>query len=139
MTPPLAKMLSIMSRTYLQYIGEALKPLELSSNAFPIIMQLDHESDQSINELSKNTRVNKALISKSAHQLIDKKYVMMSCDEASHRQRYKLNLTRKGRKLVPIFKKLTTDYENHILQPLKKTERQEFLIFLEKIYTWHVK
>lgn len=131
--PSLAKMLTTMYRIYSQHMSVKLAPFGINLTDLAIIMSLSRHPGQSLNTLAKHKRINKAILSKNLKKLEKDGLIELQTD-TEHKQRFKIFITPKTKKLVPKLRKILDAYENIMFDDVAKTNIESFRKTFEKLY-----
>lgn len=131
--PSLAKMLSTMNRVYTQHMTEQIQPYGINLTDLSIILGLDQTPGVSLNAFALEKKINKAILSKALKKLQANQFVRLEHDP-DHKQRYKLYITDKAKRLVPKLRKHINAYQQEVLSSLSTTERQQLLSLFNKVY-----
>lgn len=131
--PSLAKMLTTMYRIYSQHMSAKIGHLGLNLTDLAIIMSLSRSPGRSLNGLAKHKRINKAILSKSLKKLEKEGLIDLEKDE-DHKQRFKIFLSAKAKKLVPQIRTYINEYEALMFDGEVKTNVEAFRKMFEKLY-----
>lgn len=129
----ISKYLSYISRIRQKDILDRLEKYEIGNTDYPIILFLSRNSGYGQNEVARELKISKSLITKSVVNLERKGYIIKSTSE-KNKSKNLLKLTLKGEELVPNIKKIIKDYENKMLKDLSKEDVEKLNELLEKIY-----
>lgn len=129
----ISKYLSYISRIRQKDILDRLEKYEIGNTDYPIILFLSRNSGYGQNEVARELKISKSLITKSVVNLERKGYIIKSISE-KNKSKNLLKLTLKGEELVPNIKKIIKDYENKMLKDLSKEDVEKLNELLEKIY-----
>lgn len=131
--PSLAKMLTTMYRIYSQHMSAKIAPFGLNLTDLAIIMSLYRCPGRSLNTLAKHKKINKAILSKSLKKLEKDGLIVLEKDE-EHKQRFKIYISAKAKKLVPKLKQHIDNYEALMFDDVAKTNVDAFRKTFEKLY-----
>ncbi|WP_297406814.1 MarR family winged helix-turn-helix transcriptional regulator [uncultured Cetobacterium sp.] len=129
----ISKYLSYISRVRQKDILDRLEKYKIGNTDYPIILFLSRNSGYGQNEVARELKISKSLITKSVVNLERKGYIIKSTSE-KNKSKNLLKLTLEGEELVPNIKKIIKDYENKILKDLSKEDVEKLNELLEKIY-----
>lgn len=129
----ISKYLSYISRVRQKDILDRLEKYEIGNTDYPIILFLSRNSGYGQNEVARELKISKSLITKSVVNLERKGYIIKSTSE-KNKSKNLLKLTLEGEELVPNIKKIIKDYENKMLKDLSKEDVEKLNELLEKIY-----
>ena len=129
----ISKYLSYISRVRQKDILDRLEKYKIGNTDYPIILFLSRNSGYGQNEVARELKISKSLITKSVVNLERKGYIIKSTSE-KNKSKNLLKLTLEGEELVPNIKKIIKDYENKMLKDLSKEDVEKLNELLEKIY-----
>lgn len=97
-----------------------------------IIFALLKNEKMTMNELARKIGKDKSTITALVNKLINQDYVQKTRDTEDNRVVF-VTLTKKGRKLEPMFNKVSEDLLSTVYRNISQDEREELLKTLEKI------
>lgn len=131
--PSLAKMLTTMNRVYTQHMTEQIQAFGINLTDLSIILGLDQTPGVSLNAFALEKKINKAILSKELKKLQANDFVRLEHDP-EHKQRYKLYITDKAKRLVPKLRKHINAYQQEVLKCLSTKEQQSLLRLFNRVY-----
>ncbi|RLC53642.1 MAG: MarR family transcriptional regulator, partial [Chloroflexota bacterium] len=95
-------------------------------------MELSRKGSINQKDLTKELYINKATTSREIKKLIAKGYVKRRRDKKDKRN-YISSLTEKGKKVIPIIKKVLKEWRGKLLKGFSRDERKFILNALERV------
>jgi DNA-binding MarR family transcriptional regulator len=101
-----------------------LAQLEVTVAQWVVMRMLYDKKNISLTQLVKHLGVDKSSLSRMLERLVQKKLITRDTD--IDRRSIRVNLTRKGRRLVPEMAKLADENDQEFFKSLSNTKRKEF-------------
>ncbi len=114
------------------YIEKKLDDYSIGIGEIPILMKLSRKGSINQKDLTKELHINKATTSREIKKLIAKGYVKRRRDKKDKRN-YIISLTEKGKKVIPIIKKVLKEWRGKLLKGFSRDERKFILNALERV------
>jgi DNA-binding MarR family transcriptional regulator len=125
------RLASCIYRYGLIHIGNELKPYNIGSGQFNLLMALYHKDGINQETLTQSLKLDKATTARAITKLIKEGYVTRQKDDLDLRA-YKIFLTKKAKKMEPIIKKILSRWTKTLLSGFTEDERKLFLDFLKR-------
>lgn len=107
---PLSALVSIIHRQYIIYLNYALEESGIRANQVPLLLYLLKNEESCQDEIANKFLLDKGSVARSIKKLEDDKYINREIDE-NNRRKYKLSLTKKGKKTALDIKKIDKKWE----------------------------
>lgn len=124
--------LSYLNRRRKRFLGEKLRPYNLSGAMHMFITFLHRHPGTSQDTLCSTFYVEKCTVSKRVKQMENMGYIRREVDEADRRQN-KLYLTEKGEELVPVIHRCLDEWSRKIADGVSEEERTVILHAMERM------
>lgn len=128
----LGKLISCIYRYNQIYIGKELEQYSIGSGQFSFLMRLYHKDRIHQEDLAQFLKVDKATSARAIQKLAEKGYVIKERD-SSDRRAYKIFLTKKGKNLEQIVKKISAEWGKILLSGFTKDEKKFLIESLKKM------
>jgi DNA-binding MarR family transcriptional regulator len=115
--------ISILYRYGQSYVSKKLRPHNIRSGQFVILLALFRNSGISQEELSGYLKLDKGSIARSIKKLEDEAYIERRVD-LDDKRAHKVFLTQKALDIIPIVRESIQSWEDLILSDLSDSERQ---------------
>jgi DNA-binding MarR family transcriptional regulator len=128
----IGKWISILQRYGKIFIDRELEPYKIGYGQFPFLIALYREDGISQEALSKFLNVDKATTTRAVKKLLKEGYISRVTDSADKRA-YKIYLTKKGKEMSSVIKKISARWTNVLLNDFSKREKEIILTLLKKM------
>jgi DNA-binding MarR family transcriptional regulator len=129
----IGKWISYIYRRGQIYVGEELQTYNIGSGQYPVLLVLSSKDDLSQQEISNILNVDKATGGRAIRRLVDAGYVKRKQNPEDGRV-YNVFLTEKGREIVPIIRKILSQWTGVLLSNFTREEEELVMQLLEKMY-----
>lgn len=129
---PFAGLVSIIARTHGIMMNCRLRPYDLSSGQFPVLIHLSHQQNVTQDVLARHLHLDKGAIARAARKLEDAGYITRTPDPANRRA-FRLLLTEKGEQIVTEMQKLDQEWDDLVCAGLSAEERTDLNALLYRI------
>jgi len=129
----IGKWISYIYRRGQIYVGEKLQTYNIGSGQYPVLLVLSSKDYSSQQEISNILNVDKATSGRAIRKLVDAGYVERKQNPEDGRV-YNVFLTEKGREIVPIIRKILSQWTGVLLSNFTQEEKELVMQLLEKMY-----
>lgn len=129
---PLGAFISITYRSHFVKINNQMKELGLSAGQFFVLIVLSHEQGVTQDTLAWKLLIDKGSIARAVNVLEDKGFIKRVMDE-SNRRAVRVNLTEKGKQLIPEIYRIDREMEEASLSGLTEEEKIQARVLLQRI------
>ena len=124
--------ISVLHRYGKIYFDRELAQKNIGSGQLSFLMVLSREDGINQEALTKNINVDKATTTRAVNKLIKEGYVKREIDQDDKRA-YKIYLTQKGKKIIPILKDISSKWTGILLSGFSKKEEAQLFQMLERL------
>ncbi|ACL16967.1 MarR family winged helix-turn-helix transcriptional regulator [Methanosphaerula palustris] len=129
---PLAGLVSVIARTHGIMMNYRLRPYDLSSGQFPLLMHLSHQQNITQESLARHLHLDKGAIARAARKLEDTGYISRTPDPVNRRA-FRLLLTEKGEQIVSKIQMIDQEWDDQVCDGLSPEERVDLNALLNRI------
>lgn len=119
----IGKFVSFLYRYSQMYLDKELKPYNIGSGQFYLLMPLFQKDGVNQESLVQSINLDKANVTRAVQKLVKEGYVFQQRDNEDRRS-YRIFLTEKGRAIEPVLKKIALEWENILLSNFDSDQRQ---------------
>ncbi|MDD2553906.1 MAG: MarR family transcriptional regulator [Desulfotomaculaceae bacterium] len=130
----IGRLVSILCRHVQAHISKELRPYNIGSGQYSLLMVLSHKNGSMQEMLASELQMDKANVTRAITKLEGQGYVRRESDAADKRV-YRIYLTDKGREVIPLVQKVLSECNELISSGLDEDERAIVICLLEKMVT----
>ena len=119
----IGKFVSFLYRYSQMYLDKKLKPYNIGSGQFYLLMPLFQKDGVNQESLVQSINLDKANVTRAVQKLVKEGYVFQQRDDEDRRS-YRIFLTEKGRAIEPGLKNIALEWENILLSDFDSDQRQ---------------
>ena len=125
--------MSRISEVYLSTLSSIMTPFGIERYFFPLIYLSEHSGKLTQKDLAKAIRRDKVFTMRIVDYLCDKKLLLRKQD-CNDRRCQILEVTAKGKKLVPLIKEGITKTDELLFHDFSKEDKENFKVSMDKLF-----
>ncbi len=125
--------MSRISEVYLSTLSSIMSPHGIERYFFPLIYLTEHNGELTQKDLAEAIRRDKVHTMRIVDYLCDKDFLIRKQD-CNDRRCQILEVTAKGKKLVPLIKEAITKTDELLFHNFSKTEKEAFKVSMDKLF-----
>lgn len=130
----IGRSVSILSRHAQAHISKELRPYNIGSGQYSLLMVLSHKNGLMQEMLASELQMDKANVTRAVTKLEEERYVRRESDAADKRI-YRIYLTDKGHEVLPVVREVLLEWNEIISTGLDENESGILISLLDRMVT----